>query len=213
MRFRKEGAARYISHLDTMRTLQRALLRAGAQPRHTEGFNPHPVLALALPLSVGQESECELADFETAGDAIPDVGALNAALPTGLIAVRLYAPARRVGEIRWLRVRGELEYDGGAPAVAPDALDGYFHAKSVIITKRTKRGAAETDIIPMLRAVKFEQTAATAVRLDAVIAAQNPTMNPSVFLAALEAHRPELKPDFARFRRLELYDGEMRIFE
>ena len=45
--FSKTGRAKYISHLDLMRTFQRAFSRAGIQIKHTEGFNPHPfVLSL-----------------------------------------------------------------------------------------------------------------------------------------------------------------------
>ena len=51
--FSKTGRAKYISHLDLMRTFQRAFFRSGIQIRHTEGFNPHPFVSIALPLSVG----------------------------------------------------------------------------------------------------------------------------------------------------------------
>ena len=40
--FSKTGRAKYISHLDLMRTFQRAFARAGIAIKHTEGFNPHP---------------------------------------------------------------------------------------------------------------------------------------------------------------------------
>lgn len=40
--FSKTGRAKYISHLDLMRTFQRAFFRSGIQIRHTEGFNPSP---------------------------------------------------------------------------------------------------------------------------------------------------------------------------
>ena len=62
--FRKEGRAKYISHLDLMRTMQRVFIRAGVQIKHTEGFNPHPYMAFALPLSVGMESDYEILDFK-----------------------------------------------------------------------------------------------------------------------------------------------------
>ncbi len=62
--FSKTGRARYISHLDLMRTFQRVFLRAGIRLRHTEGFNPHPYMVFALPLPVGCESDCELLDFD-----------------------------------------------------------------------------------------------------------------------------------------------------
>ena len=55
--FSKTGRAKYISHLDLMRTFQRAFFRSGIQIRHTEGFNPHPFVSIALPLSVGYSSQ------------------------------------------------------------------------------------------------------------------------------------------------------------
>ena len=62
--FEKVGNARYISHLDLMRVFQRAFKRAGLPLTHTQGFNPRPSVSIALPLSLGVESRCELLDFE-----------------------------------------------------------------------------------------------------------------------------------------------------
>ena len=73
----------YISHLDLLRTFQRVFLRQGIVLRHSQGFHPHPILSFALPLSVGQESVCELLDLETVEDldcaALP--GRLAPSLP------------------------------------------------------------------------------------------------------------------------------------
>ena len=49
--FSKTGRAVYISHLDLMRTLTRAFLRAECRLKYSEGFNPHPQISIALPLS------------------------------------------------------------------------------------------------------------------------------------------------------------------
>ncbi len=61
--FEKCGRAVWISHLDLMRLFQRAFKRAGLPLTHTHGFNPRPSVSIALPLSVGVESSCELLDF------------------------------------------------------------------------------------------------------------------------------------------------------
>ena len=61
--FVKTGQAIWISHLDLMRLFQRAFKRAGLSLTHTQGFNPRPSVSIALPLSVGVESSCELLDF------------------------------------------------------------------------------------------------------------------------------------------------------
>jgi len=70
--FEKTGNAIYISHLDLMRIFQRAFKRAGLPLTHTKGFNPRPSVSIALPLSLGVESVCELLDFDLEGDCVPD---------------------------------------------------------------------------------------------------------------------------------------------
>lgn len=66
--FRKLGRARYISHLDVNRTMTRALRRAGLPVWYTEGFNRHPYLTFASPLSLGFEGERETMDIRLEGE-------------------------------------------------------------------------------------------------------------------------------------------------
>ena len=70
--FEKTGTAVWISHLDLMRLFQRAFARANLPLKHTQGFNPRPSVSIALPLSVGMESVCELLDFEVEGNFTPE---------------------------------------------------------------------------------------------------------------------------------------------
>ena len=83
LRFKKTGRAVYISHLDLMDTIQRAFSRAEYGLKYSEGFNPRPQISIALPLSVGTGSVCEVMDFklrcETALDDFPQ--RLTAAMP------------------------------------------------------------------------------------------------------------------------------------
>ena len=66
--FSKTGMGKYISHLDLMHTMQRVFLRSGHRLKYSEGFNPHPIVSIALPLSVGHASVCELMDFSLLDD-------------------------------------------------------------------------------------------------------------------------------------------------
>ena len=113
--FRKEGRAVYISHLDLLRTFQRVFLREGLVLRHSQGFHPHPLLSFALPLPVGQSSDCELLDFEVDGQvdcaALPEN--LNRFMPEGIVAVDCWEAVRPIRELDALRCRVELIYDGG----------------------------------------------------------------------------------------------------
>ena len=83
--FTKEAQASYISHLDTMRTFQRVFPRAELHLKHSNGFHPHPIISIVLPLPVGQSSDCELLDFETVEetDGAGIAEKLNTGLPAG----------------------------------------------------------------------------------------------------------------------------------
>ena len=65
IRFTKLGYVKYTSHLDMLRVFKRAFKKAKIQLRYSEGFNPHPKLGFAQPLSLGYQSIYELLEFET----------------------------------------------------------------------------------------------------------------------------------------------------
>ena len=104
LRFEKTGRAIYISHLDLMHTMQRAFSRAGYALKYSEGFNPHPQISIALPLSVGAASLCEIMDFRLKED--PDLTELprklTAALPEGIEVLEAYEPERKTAQLKWL---------------------------------------------------------------------------------------------------------------
>ena len=60
--FARGDRLRYITHLDLMRSWERALKRAGLPLAYSEGFTRHPQIALAAPLPVGATGEGELMD-------------------------------------------------------------------------------------------------------------------------------------------------------
>lgn len=89
--YRKDGAARYVAHLDLMRTWERSIRRARLPLAYTQGFSPHARLQLAAPLPVGTAGERELLDLwlETATPAEEAASRLRGALPPGLEVVEL----------------------------------------------------------------------------------------------------------------------------
>ncbi len=213
LRFRKVGRAVYISHLDLMQTMQRAFFRAGLPLRYSEGFNPHPLLSIALPLSVGTASECELMDFRLREDVdlatLP--ARLTAVLPEGLEVLDAYEPERKFALLKWLRVRGVLEYDEREAAAMAEGLREFYSRDSIVITKKTKRGMGEADIRPAIREISFAAQGG-AVELSALISAQEPTLNPELLCEAPRQLAPALAPDFAKFTRIESFDADMQIF-
>lgn len=213
LRFRKVGRAVYISHLDLMQTMQRAFSRAGYALKYSEGFNPHPLLSIALPLSVGTASECELMDFRLREDAdlatLP--ARLTAALPEGIEVTDCYEPERKAALLKWLRVQGLFEYDTRDSAAMEAALRDFYAQQQIVITKKTKRGLGETDIRPAIREIGFS-VVPEGVAVEAVVSAQEPTLNPELLAEALRQLRPEAAPDFAKFTRIETYDADRNVF-
>ena len=68
VKFRVGGNMRFLSHLETARVFERALVRAGFALKYSEGYNPHPKLSLVLPRAVGVESDAELLCVEMEGE-------------------------------------------------------------------------------------------------------------------------------------------------
>ena len=212
--FEKQNDAVWISHLDLMRVFQRAFRRAGFLLKHTGGFNQHAYVALALPLSVGTESCCEIMDFELETEFVPEElrDRLNETLPAGVRVLEVYDSSCKLKELTHLHAQVTLEYDHGASAETETAITALFERDSLFVEKKTKRGMAEVDLKPMIQYLKVIRLSEQELMLDTVVCAQNPSLNPSQLVTAIEVHAPEHKPDFAKCRRLEVLKEDRTAF-
>ncbi len=213
--FSKTGDAIWISHLDLMRLFQRAFKRAGLPLKHTQGYNPRPSVSIALPLSVGVESVRELLDFELDGMQVSNeeiLERLNAVLVDGIFVLSVYDDGRKIKDLTHLHCAVTLEYDRCLPADAEEKLKALFERDSLLVEKKSKNGTKEQDIIPMMRNTVVERFDAHSIQIRSMIACQNPSMNPMQIVTAVERYLPELKPDFAKCKRLEIYDANENEF-
>ena len=215
MRFEKTGRAIYISHLDLMHTLQRAFSRAGFRIKYSEGYNPHPVISIALPLSVGTSSICELMDFRLITEEEEKTVAerLNGMLPEGIHVLEVYPAERKTAELKLLKLDGRMEYDKLDPEQAASALREFFTQNALVISKKSKRGFSDFDLMPAIQNLSFFPTPETrTVNLSMTVSAQEPTFNPDLLCEALRQKQQWLEPDFAAYTRIETYDANMHIF-
>jgi len=213
--FEKNGMAAYISHLDLMRLFQRSFKRAGLPLTHTKGFNPRPSVSIALPMSLGVESVCELLDFELEDthftcEEIRDC--LNRNLTEGVRILEVYDNGAKLKHLAYLSCDLILEYDGGIPADAQTRLYALFALPELIVEKKGKNGITQQNIVPMIQEIHIEAMNANELRIHAQICCQNPTLNPSQLIAAIAKYQPELAPDFVRICRREIYNTEKQIF-
>jgi radical SAM-linked protein len=86
LRFRKDGALRWLSHHDLLRTFERLLRRSGLPFRSTQGFNPHPRIVFALSLPLGVVGRAEIVELELDEQIDPEEvrRRLQAQCPAGL---------------------------------------------------------------------------------------------------------------------------------
>jgi len=213
--FEKTGNAAYISHLDLMRLFQRAFKRAGLALTHTKGFNPRPSVSIALPLSLGVESHCELLDFDLEGEKVSCIEVkqrLNAMLTDGISILEVYDTGAKLKELTYLSCVLTMEYDAGIPENAESQLSELFARSDIIMEKKSKNGITEQNIAPMIQTLEMERVNSQELELRALICCQNPSLNPAQLSAAIAKYLPDLKPDFVRICRNEIYNSKKEIF-
>ena len=212
----KADTAKFISHLDLMRTFQRSFLRADIAVKHTEGFNPHAFVSIPLPLSVGFSSACEVLECQVLNVPLEEVPArMNAALPAGITVTRCYEAVRPVKELCYVNYIVTLEYESGAPFGAERDIQALLERDSLVMTKRSKKaksGFTEVDLIPLIARASVEERRDT-IALDLVLKAQNPGLNPELVVAAVREHCPDASPDFVSIHRRAVLDGSFQPWE
>lgn len=214
--FSKADTAKFISHLDLMRTFQRSFLRADIAVKHTEGFNPHAFVSIPLPLSVGFSSACEVLECQVLNVPLEEVPArMNAALPAGITVTRCYEAVRPVKELCYVNYIVTLEYETGAPFGAERDIQALLERDSLVMTKRSKKaksGFTEVDLIPLIARASVEERRDT-IALDLVLKAQNPGLNPELVVAAVREHCSDASPDFVSIHRRAVLDGNFQPWE
>ena len=188
--YRKEGRAKYISHLDLYRTIQRSFQRSRLPIWFTQGFNPHIYLTFALPIALGYEGVEESFDFrlrENLSEA-EVISRLNAALPEGIVITRIAAPEKKVEEIE----KAEYSLLFSSKNIPSGELlakfDAFLSQDSILTEKRTKKGPKQIDLKPSVFASKTGLLG-DAVSLDITLPAGifqniNPTLLTDAFAAA-----------------------------
>lgn len=176
--FSKTGKLKYISHLDLQRAVARLLVRSGLPVVYTEGFNPHPRLNIALPLSVYQEGENEVFDFRISRE-IPEkeiVDALNAKMfPGSRVSAVEYITGKNAPKSAVYRIEAETELE---PGDFEKALAGEMK-----VIKHSKSGEKETDIAPMIKLVSAEKREGVLVIRAELPASGGEYLNPSYITA------------------------------
>lgn len=193
LNFSKTGRAIYISHLDINRMMTRAVRRAKLPMWYTEGFNPHPYLTFALPLSLGQSSDCEYMDIRIEGDITDEeiMNRLNAVLPEGVKILSVSAPVYDAKEIEKALYFVKLVFkDAETSKIFAERAQTLAEGEELLAEKRGKKGhrkvMKQINLIDFIYDMKFS-TADNIVNLQCVLAAGNTNnLNPTLLVETLE---------------------------
>lgn len=152
--FEKKGTAIYMSHLDLMRCMTRALSRAEIPVKYTEGFNPHPYLVFAAPLALGITGEREYFEIKITEDMPLEEmkDRLNDTLPQGL---KINAVTEGVRDFNDIESASYVVFSEGKSA---KDWDTFFQKESIPAEKKTKRGMETVDLKTEILDCRAEDT-------------------------------------------------------
>ena len=190
--FRKVGDLQYISHLDLQRTIARVLVRAQIPMWYTQGFNPHAKVIFGIPLSVGTESECEFIDLRIDRDISPAEvkERLNRELTNEMQILEAYEPKSTFMDVCSAKYEFCLRF-AGADAETAQKLQTLYTTSPLTMTKKTKSGDKEIDIVGMIRRVKvvYNEAHPNEIRISAILSAGNSEhLNPEFLIKAAKDH-------------------------
>jgi radical SAM-linked protein len=212
IQFKKEGRAKYISHLDLNRCMQRALQRAQIPIWRTQGFNPHLHIVFAMPLSIFYESDCEILDAKLDGDMPFDEikERLNGQMPEGIVVNRVFSPQMKLTDIGFASYLVTLDFDGKQKDETAKLYTSVASLPEIMIEKATKRSTTTIDMKEYFASAKAEAYDGGLRIVCTLPTGSQMNLNPSCLVSAIEKYGA--KPDFERVRRLEIYNHDMQPF-
>lgn len=195
IRLIKGPEVRFVSHLDTMKLLERAIRRANLPIAFSEGFNPHPKIALGSALAVGVTSSAEYADLEFRQTLATEelIERLNRALPNGY---QITEAKELIGKTDALmailnRAAYQISLQAQQPINQQDlnqAITKVLAETSIVVTRDTKRGPKATDIRSGIFKLEGVVTEPTAVELEILVeTGSSGNIRPDEVVKALES--------------------------
>lgn len=198
--YEKTDNAKYISHLDFVRAYNRTMRRAKLPTAFSEGFNPHPILGFALPLSVGYTSQCELLEFRLTHEMEEDsiLQRLNDALPDGIKILSVHKGKSNMKKLRYALYRVSAEN-------LPRETQSFTDMESIVTEKKTKSGIKKTDIRGDIVEIRI-----TGDSMEMLLSAGSErNLKPDVVVKAMNEYIEGYNSGECEYHRVAIYDCDM----
>ncbi len=203
-----DDRVKYISHLDFMRCFHRAVRRSPLQFEFSHGFNPHPIMTVAQPLSVGVTSECEYMKVGFDGDYADNyvVDMLNGAMPPGFYvyaAKRVEGKELDITKLDRAVYITEMEYTGDFDA------DEFMKNTELKVMKKSKSGVKESDIRPYIYYIKELSHTDGVLTLEMCISVGSTyNLKPESVADAMEKYCGDFHRGFMNVHRKKMMCGD-----
>ncbi len=218
IQYRKNGMMKFLSHLDMVRLVERSMRRAEMPLKFSQGFNPHPKIAFAAPLSVGLTSDYEIVDIELteAIDLEAFKGKFLAAFPSGIQMVRctLIEQSKSlmsmVSDCAYaVKIMGEQETLNKFAKVSECLLD----QDELIVIKKSKekrKADKEINIRPLIKEFSvIDQNAEEVVLRMKLASGSVGNLKPETVVSQIAKMGDlEIKPENLRIHRVMLFGDE-----
>ncbi|PLX97007.1 MAG: B12-binding domain-containing radical SAM protein [Desulfuromonas sp.] len=157
----KKGGARFVSHLEMMTLMHRAVARAELPIRFSGGFHPQPRLSFSDALPTGVESEAELIDLELCDALDPDAVliSLNAELPEGFKILAAEALPWKSEPPGSAIQSSDYRLDLSTVTLPHDfeaRIEGFMAAESVTVARIKGKQSFDYDLRPLVLALTYE---------------------------------------------------------
>ena len=178
-----------MSHLDLMRCMTRTIRRAGVPIWYTEGFNPHPFMTFAMPLSLGTSGMCETMDVRMTTDMPFDEvrSRLNAALCEGIYVTKVDYQVQKATAIQSAVYRIALTAEGFSGEQLSDELSNFLSQEKILVQKKNKKKQfVDMDVKPHILTYDVSFDGECAVLSIQLPAGNEVNINPGILLKGFE---------------------------
>ena len=215
MSFQKTGMAKFISHLDTVRCITRAMKRACVPIWFTEGFNPHAFLTFAMPLSLGFESLCETVDFRLMEET--DLNELaeriNNALPVDITVKEIYVYETSPNDIRWAEYK--IIFNNPDKLLLEQA-EKILSSEEIMVLKKSKKGRnkveKEVNIKEHIKSFELSEENGKLILNTVLSSGTSVNINPMLLIGALVKNTATDEQD-VDIIKVQSYTENMEIFK
>ena len=207
--YEKFGSMKFISHLDMNRFMIRMVRVSKIPVWYSEGFNPHPYITFALPLSLGFDSSYEVMDIRLDDDTYSNeevFNSLSSVMPPDIKIFKVSNPVMKAGDIA--SAEFVITFDEIDKNLTEEFNDFLATDKEILVEKKSKKGKLNTiDISHMIYSYKLQDN---ELKLN-LAAGGSDNLNPKLLLEAFSKENNTLLPNYS-IKRIMIYTKENKQF-